>query len=54
MPDRGSQISLLVDILVALDTVTRSKGRPAVKANTTFGVFAHFGHVLLDVLQRSH
>lgn len=51
---RGSQISLLVDIFVALNTVTGGKGRPAVKADTTFSVFAHFGHVLLDVLQRSH
>jgi hypothetical protein len=50
--EKSLEVSLLIDLFVALDVVTNSKVGPAFEADTTFRVFAHFGHVLLDVLQR--
>lgn len=49
-----SQVSFLVDLLVALDMVSNSKVGPVLKGDTTLGVFAHFGHVLLDVFEGRH
>lgn len=44
-------MSLLEDFLVALDLVADSELSPVFKRNTALGVFAHLGHVFLDVLQ---
>lgn len=49
-PKGGSQVSLLIYFLVALDVVANGKVGPAIEADTTFRVFAHLRHVLLDVL----
>lgn len=48
-----SQISFLENLVVALDAVANGKLSPALKSDTTLGVFAHFGDVLLDVFQGS-
>lgn len=45
------EMSLLEDFLVALDLVADSELSPVFKRNTALGVFAHLGHVFLDVLQ---
>lgn len=50
--EKSLEVSLFIDLLVALDVITNSKVGPAFEADTAFRVFAHFGHVLLDVLQR--
>lgn len=52
--ERGEErleMSLLEDFLVALDLVADSELSPVFKRNTALGVFAHLGHVFLDVLQ---
>lgn len=46
-----SEISLFVDLLVALDVVANSKVGPAFKTHTAFGVLAHLRNVFLDVLE---
>ena len=45
-------MSLLMDLFVALDVVSGLEVSPAFEAHTTFGVFAHLGYVLLDILER--
>jgi hypothetical protein len=50
--EKSSEVSLLINFFIALDVITHSKVSPAVEADTTLRVFAHFGHVFLDVLQR--
>lgn len=46
-----SEISLFVDLLVALDVVANSKVGPAFETHTTFGVLAHLCNVFLDVFE---
>lgn len=48
------KVALFVDLLVTLDVIANGKTRPAFESDTTFGVFAHLGNVLLDVLERGH
>lgn len=47
----SSQVALLEDFFVAPDVIANLKVGPALEADTTFGIFAHFGHVLLDILE---
>jgi len=46
-----SQIPLLVRALKALNMIAGLEVRPVLEADTALCVFAHFGNVLLDVLQ---
>jgi hypothetical protein len=46
-----SQIPLLIRPLKALDVIAGLEVGPVLKSDTALGVFAHFGDVLLDVLQ---
>lgn len=48
----SSQVALLEDLFVALDVVAHGKVDPALEADTALGVFAHFGHVFLDIFER--
>jgi hypothetical protein len=48
----GSQEALLGDFFVTLDVVADCEAGPVLEADTALGVLAHFGHVLLDVLER--
>lgn len=47
-------MSLLEDLLVALDMVAHGEVRPVFKPDTALGVLAHLCHVLFDVLQRAY
>lgn len=49
-----SQITLLRDLFVALDMVTRCEICPVFEGDTTFCVFAHFDDIFLHVLEGSH
>ena len=47
-------MTLLENLFVTLNVIADGKVGPAFKGNTTLSVLAHFGNVLLDVLQRGH
>lgn len=49
----NSQVAFLKSFFVTLDVIPDCKVGPALEANTAFGVFARFGHVFLDILERS-
>lgn len=49
-----SQMTLFEDLFVALDVIADGKVGPAFESDTALGILAHFGNVLLDVLQRGH
>jgi hypothetical protein len=49
--DDISQISLLKDLLVALDVVAHCEIRPIFESDTALCILAHLGDVLLDVLE---
>ena len=50
----GSQEALLGDLFVALNVVTDCEVGPVFEGDTALGIFAHFGHVLLNVLEGRH
>ena len=50
----SSQVALLKDLLVTLDMIADNEVGPAFEGDTTLGVLAHLGNVLLDILQRGH
>lgn len=45
------EVSLLIDVLIALDVIADSEVGPALEAHTALGVLAHFGDIFLDVLE---
>lgn len=46
------QLPLLTNLLIRLDQITHLKPLPVlIEANSTFGAFPHFRHVLFDIFQ---